>query len=216
MFSNCSIGLKYGDKKLLLNNRYINTLEKYIGKKIAFTHVENGIRFCSDSEVQYQLIERSSQTYEFQTLRRGQVARTVEYKSHQEMQRRFAITLKGLLGGEIDYSGADKIKAIGNDFAKLNNIMALLVGAEFYSINDPSVMKVNLESTENDKKFSIYILLNSDQKIVIEEAIENPFAFLRFYNEALFLKERMRRIQDYEKLFNDYMTESEIDEIMKK
>ena len=198
-----------------LDKNYIETLERFLDKKLTFHYLENGIEFIYDTEIQYILLEQSSTSYVFQTIEKGIIVREIEYKSALEMKRKLTLNLKGLFGEKIDYTKSELFEEIDrNDINHLEVLMNELIGSEFYSINNPEIWKINLEATEQINVYNIYILLSDNSKIFIEENFNDIFTFPRFYNEALFLKENMERINMYQELFEDKLVENEIDELL--
>ena len=71
-----------------------------------------------------------------------------------------------------------------------------------YSINDPKEERINILKSE-DCKYSIFFLDKNGKKYILEQETENPFVFKRFYNEVTYYGETMRKIREYEEVFED-------------
>lgn len=201
--------------EITLDTQYIENLNAFIGKKIQVKNFDEYLEFPYDAELQYRLIEKPLSNYEFQAIERGKVFRSTEYNaiSVKEMKRNLALNLKGLFGGSIDYSKADEFRAINfGDIEQLDHLMQKFIGSDYYSINEPQTWKVNLEIQEN--QYNLYILLRNNDKLYREKNISSKRAYSRFYNEALFLKETIKNIHLYQKIFKDKLTDDEIDRLV--
>ena len=199
-----------------LDGLYLRNLEKFVGKKIPMRELKNGIEFGKDPEVQQRWIEKSKNHYAFQIIERGQLSWEDEYNniSLTEMKRKLAIRLQGSFGKSIDFAKTSEFREIlNNDLEKVEQLMKKYVGEGFYSINNPQIDKINLESLEANL-YNIYLLHDDGERSYREQKAKEPFAFARFYNSAISLKERLKRIDEYQKVFNDRLTKNEIEEIL--
>ena len=193
---------------ICLEESYINNLEKYIGRKLNIIEKENRMEVIYDAEIQYVLRRNDINHYSFYLVQRNQSSEIAEYYSELEMKRKFSIAMKEIFGEKIDYSKTDEFEKAEN-LAEVENLMNLYVGQEYYSIKKPQKKKINLELTE-EKKYSIYFLKENDKRNYIERNLKAPFAFCRFYNEALFLKMSIEKINEYQMIFADKMEDEEI------
>ena len=78
---------------------------------------------------------------------------------------------------------------------------------------NPEKMKINLEFNNNNR-YSIYLLNQNGDKIYKEQNEEPPFIFFRFYSEALFYRVMIERIDSYEIIFADILTNQEKYDLM--
>ena len=199
-----------------LEKEYWENVEKFVGNRIEMEHLGDGVEFIANAEIKYRLIEISPNNYAFQIIERGQKRWEVEYKSNLEMKRRLALTLKGYFGKGMDYSKSKEFRGIKrNDLEKVEELMKSYIDKDFFSINQPEILKVNLEQIGDDK-FNIYVLLTNGDRIYVEENAESSFAFPRFYNEALFMKENLQRINQYQEIFGETLTDYEIEYLLYK
>lgn len=192
---------------IYLEESYIEKLEKYVGKKLNIVQKEKEINVIADAESQYVLKEEDDH-FSFYSIQRNQISIIDEYYSEEEMRRMFAITMRGFLGKEIDYSRAEEMEKV-EDISEVERLMGLYVGNEYYSIMKPEKKKINLEISGKNE-YNIYLLKKNEERSYIEENLEAPFAFLRFYNEALFLKTMLERIEEYQVIFKETVSEEEI------
>lgn len=191
---------------IYLEESYIEKLEKYVGRKLNIIQREKEINVICDAESQYVLKEEDNH-FSFYSIQRNQISKIGEYYSEEEMRRMFAITMRGFLGKEIDYSKAEEMEKI-ESISDVERMMELYVGKEYYSIMKPEKKKINLEISEK-KDYNIYLLKENEERSYIEENLEAPFAFARFYNEALFLKTMLERIREYQVIFEETISEEE-------
>ena len=183
-----------------LDDVYFEKLEKYVGKKLKIFKGENEIEFYDDVEIQY-ILEEKNNIYSFYIVERGKRAKLAEYFSEKEMKQRLAITIKGLFGEKTDYSNLEKFRNI-KKLEEGKKLMSIYVEPEYYSIMNPEVMKINLEEGKKDR-YNIYFLSNNNEKKYIEKNINISSAFFRFYNEARRLKRYLKRMKEYEIIFED-------------
>lgn len=201
--------------ELNLDIQYINNLDKYTGKNIQLKSIGNGIEIYYDFEIQYRLIAKSLNDYEFQTIERGKVIRSIEFHSELEMKRNLALIVKGIFDNRIDYSVSDVFEELSEENLKeLTILMNTHVEEDYYSIDNPERWRINLEPTNQNGKFNLYILLSSNVKVYIESDIGTKRAFKRFYNEAIYFKENMKRINLYQEIFDDRLSYDEIDQLL--
>ena len=190
-----------------LEKSYIEKLKKYVGKDFNIVESENRIEVIQDGEIQYILEKNLKSNYVFYCVERGRKIVIGEYFSEIEMRRKFAIALNGFLGEKINYSNGDEFQEV-QGITEVEKLMNLYVGKEYYSIMNPKKMKINLEE-EGKGKYNIYLFGKSGLKIYKEKNLDAPFAYFRFYSEALYLKVTIERINKYEKVFNDILESKE-------
>lgn len=198
--------------KLCLEKKYKENLERYIGRKLNIIENEDNVEIISDVEIQYILKKDGNNHYCLYLVERNHLNKLEEYKSEREMQRKFAICMKGIFDKNIDYSDEESI-GNQNDLKLIDKLMESYVGKNYYSINNPEINKINLEQKYNDL-YNIYFLKESGDKIYIEYEEKAPFIFERFYNEALFLKVTLERINEYEIVFNDKINKEDMYNIL--
>lgn len=191
-----------------LDDIYIERLEKYVGKKIKIFKKENEIEFYYDVEMQY-ILEEKDKVYYFYSVERGKRSEIAKYFSEKEMKRRIAINIKGFFGGTIDYNNLEKFRNIKN-FEKGKELMSLYMEPEYYSIMEPKAIKINLEQGDNDDTYNIYFLSNKNEKKYIEKNADISFAFFRFYAESYYLKRSLKRMKEYEAIFEDKIEEKKL------
>lgn len=196
-----------------LEKVYLENLEKYVGKKLNIIQKENKIKIIDDVEMSYMIQGEANGHYLFYSIERNQPVKIAEYYSEEEMKRGFAIAIKGFFNDEIDYSGADELETL-MEVSIVEKVMESHIGSKYFSIMNPQKMKINLEVKEKNK-YNIYLLGPNNEYNYIEENIELPFAFERFYNEALFLKVMLGRIEEYQIIFEDKLSEEDIYSIIK-
>lgn len=192
---------------------YLEKLQKYVGRKLNIIQKENEIKIIYDVETSYVLKENHNKQYSFYSIQRNELMEIAEYYSEEEMKREFAIAIKGFFSEEIDYSGANKLET-AKEMSVVKGVMESQIGNEYYSIGQSQEMKINLEQ-KGENEYNIYLLGTNGERNYIEENLEAPFVFVRFYNEALFLKVMKERIEEYQEIFNEKLSEEEIYNIVK-
>lgn len=197
---------------LKLDSLYLGNLKKYVGIDLKITQGKNNLEIIQDNELQYGLEINIDNSYSFYYLERGKRVEISHYSSELEMKRKFAISIKGLMGEKISYKNGDDLEN-AKDTLEVEKLMDLYVGKEYYSIMNPQKMKINLEFN-NTNRYSIYLLDQNGDKIYKEQNEEQSFIFFRLYSEALFLKVMTERIESYEKIFVDQLTNQEKYELM--
>ena len=191
---------------LILDKLYICNLEKYVGIKLKIIQKENNTEIIQDSELRYSLELKTDNIYIFSCIERGEKIKICEYSSELEMKRKLAISIRGFMGEKINYINGDDFENTKN-IVELDKLMNLYIGEKYYSISNPQTMKINLEVSNN--KYSIYLFDKNGEKIYKEENEEAPYVFYRFYSESLFYKNMLEKINSYEIIFNDILTEKE-------
>jgi len=200
-----------------LDEQYLKNLKAFIGKEIRIYSLENGIEFYHDIELQYRLIELSLNHYELQIIERGKIAWKTSYdnKSETEMKRELALILRGYFGaGMPDFGLArEKFKSIENkNLTKLDELMSMYVGNDFYSINNPQEWKINFDLSQTGE-YDIYFLCKNGTKI--ERGKVGPISiFSKFCLEARYLKESLERINQYQKFFSEHLQDDEIEYLL--
>lgn len=192
---------------LNLQKSYIDNLRKYVGKDFKIFEYENRIEVMQDNEIKYILENDLNNCYRFFFLERGQSFEIEKYFSEQEMKRKFAISINGLIGEKIDYKNGERFEE-AKSIIEVEKLMDLYIGKEYYSIMNAQKMKINLEKNR-ENEYSIYLLGENGEKQYKEKNLDAPFVFFRFYSEALFLKVNVQRIDKYQVLFNDTLSSQE-------
>lgn len=192
---------------------YLEKLQKYVGRKLNIIQKENEIEIIYDVETSYVLKENHNKQYSFYSIQRNEIMEIAEYYSEEEMKREFAIAIKGFFSEEIDYSGSDELET-AKEMSVVKGVMESRIGNEYYSVGESQEMKINLEQ-KGENEYNIYLLGTNGERNYIEENLEAPFVFVRFYNEALFLKVMKERIEEYQEIFNEKLSEEEIYNIVK-
>ncbi|TGY40637.1 hypothetical protein E5347_14935 [Clostridium sartagoforme] len=197
---------------LNLDSLYISNLKRYVGKELKIIQDKNNIEIIQDNELQYSLEKKIDNSYSFFYIERGKRIEIAQYSSELEMKRKFAIVIRGLIGKKISYENGDEFENAQN-IIEVERLMGLYIGKEYYSIMNPQKMKINLEFNNNNR-YSIYLLEQNGDKIYKEQNEEPPFIFFRFYSEALFYKVMTERINSYEIIFDDILTNQEKYDLM--
>ncbi|GAA0086259.1 hypothetical protein UT300007_26980 [Clostridium sp. CTA-7] len=192
---------------LNLEKSYIDNLIKYVGKDFKIFEYENRIEIMQEYEIKYILENDLNSIYRFSCVERGESLEIEKYFSEQEMKRKFAITINGLIGQKIDYKNGEKFEE-AKSITEVEKLMDLYVGKEYYSIMNAQKMKINLEKN-GENEYSIYLLGENGEKQYKEKKLDAPFMFFRFYSEALFFKDSIERIDKYQLLFNDILNSQE-------
>ncbi|SHK19029.1 hypothetical protein SAMN02745163_03389 [Clostridium cavendishii DSM 21758] len=192
---------------LNLDSLYISNLKRYVGGELKIIQGKNNIKIIHDNELQYRLENKIDNSYSLFYIERGKRIKIAQYSSELEMKRKFAIAIRGLIGKKISYKNGDDFENAQN-IIEVERLMRLHIGKEYYSIMNPEKMKINLEFNNNNR-YSIYLLHQNGDKIYKEQNEEPPFIFFRFYSEALFYKVMTERIDSYEIIFADILTNQE-------
>lgn len=197
---------------LNLDSLYISNLKRYVGVELKIKQGKNNIEIIQDNELQYSLENKIDNSYSLFYIERGKRIKIAQYSSELEMKRKFAIAIRGLIGKKICYGNEDDFENAQN-IIEVERLMTLHIGKEYYSIMNPEKMKINLEFNNNNR-YSIYLLNQNGDKIYKEQNEKPPFIFFRFYSEALFYKVMTERIDTYEIIFADLLTNQEKYDLM--
>ena len=184
----------------MFNRDYLEKLKQYVGKDIQLVESDNEVHIYLDSEIQY-FLRKKEQKYILYVSERGKETEEKRYTSEVDMKRNFALWVKSNFSENIKYPFSGKFREV-TSVEELRILMQQYADEKTYSINDSKEERINILKSE-DGQYSIFFLDKNGKKYILEQETENPFVFKRFYNEVTYYGETMRKIREYEEVFED-------------
>ncbi len=183
----------------MLDERYLLKLHEYLHKKTNYSLEDMRIVIYADAEIQYILNEFDTY-YQLSMIERGAETVVGVFNSKDEMQRKFAIWMKGLFGNGIDYPYIERFDNI-KEINILKDLMNHYTNSNFFSLNE--IVEDKIVLTYANSMYEIFFVDRNKRKYSIEQSIKAPFIFKRFYTEVVFYQEMLKRLNEYELIFND-------------
>lgn len=184
----------------MFDKNYMLKFTEYAGKKIRYSINENDLKIYADAEIQY-ILRKLDRYYTLLMIERGVETKIEEFHTKIEMQRKFPIWIKGLIGARVEYPYIEKFEQLTN-INFLHECMKQYTNCELFSINQIAEDKIVLKNNADDS----YDLLFVDRNLIkyfIEQNEKAPFVFERFYMEVVYYSEMLKRFKEYELCFED-------------
>lgn len=186
----------------MFDSKYLENLKIYVGKDVIIYDRGDEADFYDDWDIQY-FLRRKGQKYILIIKERGCERDLTIYDSEIEMKRNIALIVKNIYSKNIDYSLSEEFEDATNTL-ELKRLISKYADESLYSVNDVKEDRINIQSEENNL-YSIFFLDKRGNRCFFERDAEAPFAFARFYNEVVSYRESLKRLETYEKAFQDWL-----------
>ena len=190
------------EEKKMFSNSFMNKVKEFVGTEIKYFISENEIKVYDDVEIQYKL-KKLNGNYSLLIIERGKESKIVDFDSEVEARRKFPIYISGYLGEKIDYSSSQELNHT-IDINKLKEFMYKSKNRNLFSINKIVTDNIILMNI-TDSLYDVFFVDRNLKKYYIEQNEKPPYIFGRFYNEVIYYSESLKRLDEYELVFNDVL-----------
>jgi len=185
---------------------YLNSLNQYTGKVLRMEDKGNEAILYVDAEINY-VVSKEEDEYVVYIQERGRYRKQASYTTQKELYRMFALMVKSLDSSNVPLKYLSDSNDVPNEKV-LREVMEKQFDVDSYSINCPKSYAMNLEKISEDI-YDIYFMRHNGEKKYIEEKLVKEEAFFRFYNEAVYFCDRKKKVDAYEKCFDDVLSSEE-------
>lgn len=186
----------------MFSNSFMNKVKEFVGTEIKYFISENEIKVYDDVEIQYKL-KNLNENYSLLIIERGKESKIVDFDSEVEAKRRFPIYMRGYIGERIVYSSSQELNH-KIDINKLKEFMYKSKNRNLFSINKIVTDNIILMNI-TDSLYDVFFVYRNLKKYYIEQNEKPPYIFGCFYNEVIYYLESLKRLDEYELVFNDVL-----------